>query len=197
MERFANNMPRRHNMAPRSKKDRKVNVQPNHLPAAITVEVLQDGIVLGAFACPQNDFISEAGNIFFTGGIKEGLVLEGEDAEAVLASLSFKVGDDPLNAGEVHVSEPRVYGSNSPNAGKTIPNTGGNLTVTHTKVITVPSGKDENGEALTVMVTATRLVRPDKKTGDDRHYALSIKGLPRPVTVKGPKVIGSHTLQVV
>lgn len=182
-------------MATRSK-DRKVNVQPNHLPAAITVEVSLGDEVLGSFACPQNDFISAAGNIFYTGGIKEGWVLEG-DPETVLNSLSFKVGDDLLNAGEVHISEPRVYGSNSPNAGKPIPNTGGNVTVTHTKVITVPSTKDEAGEDLTVMVTATRLTRPNKKTGEDRFYSLSIKGLPRPVTVAGPKVIGSHTLQVV
>lgn len=192
-------------MATRSK-DRKVNVQPNHLPAAIQVEVLRvetdskGNVVaedtLGVFACPQNEFISANGNIFFLGGIKEGWVLEGEDAEEVLASLRFRIDGEDLNVGDVHVSEPRVYGSTSPNAGKVIPNTGGNPTVTHTKVTTVPSTKDESGEDLTVMVTATRLVRPDKKTGEDRHYSLSIKGLPRAITVRGPQVVGSHTLQV-
>jgi hypothetical protein len=162
--------------------DRKVNVQPNHLPATIVLAIVGNDVD-GSIKVPQSENLSAKGNINFAGGIRKGLRIEGDPA-TVLGSLVLSANDTVLSvsAAGVHTSSPRLYGPSNPLAGKPIPNTGGNLTVCHTGIVDLPSTTGEP-VAYTVQVFVTYL-------GDEKGYNVKTSAFIRPVNVGGPIVVG-------
>lgn len=82
---------------------------------------------------------------------------EFESAEAVTDALGKTVvvyDGDELTAGEVHVSSPALYRKGHEKAGQVVPNTGGNLTVTHSASVQL-SDATGTSHGYTLMVTTT------------------------------------------
>lgn len=133
------------------------------LPTALFVEV--NGFELELVGKPNK---AETG-IWFEGDgiVPETFELDGDgeprpaadiekDITAALSSVTVVFDGTTLNAGEVHISEPRKYGKNHAKAGQVIPSTGGNWTVTHSAVVVITDA-DEDVHRYTLMVTATYL----------------------------------------
>jgi hypothetical protein len=158
-------------MAATATKVRKANVQPNHLPASVALSVVLDGTTIGAIGIEQGQTLSEKGNVVYAAGIKKGLRLPGDNVSTTLKALTFEIDETALNAGEVHLSAPRVSKSGRSSGG-------GNLTVCHTATI-----KLTDEVSYTFQVFCTYL-------GEEKGYNLSIKGFPRPVNTGGPQVVG-------
>ena len=106
--------------------NRKANVQPNHLPASLSVDVSVNGELLGTIGVPQGNKLSEKGNISFSGGIRPAAGWQlpvVTTAEDTLKTLSISVEGVALSmaASGVHASE------------------AGNPTVCHSALVEVPS----------------------------------------------------------
>lgn len=93
------------------------------LPPSITVEV-------NGTPCTALGKLNKAKTgTWFTGSV---LVPElVDDPRPVLAAVSVSFEGKTLKAGEVHESAPRLYQAGHAQAGKRVPGTGGNQTVTH------------------------------------------------------------------
>jgi hypothetical protein len=78
------------------------------------------------------------------------------EVEAALGKVVVSYDNAELKVGEVHVSQPRLYGKGHEKAGQTIPGTGGNLTVTHSASIQL-ADRDGGSHGYTLMVSVTYL----------------------------------------
>lgn len=173
-------------MARNTRTIRTPNVQPNALPAVIelvlalgrkTPHGLITVLTLGSIEIPQGENLSEAGNVLYVGGVRQGLVLDkaGKDpAVDILGGLRLSLAgfDEPV---ELKMASTGVHQSKA-----------GNDTVCF--MGTAPfSG--EGQRPYTVQVYVTHL---GEKDGVDRHYNLSVKAFPKPQNVgrSGPQVVG-------
>lgn len=111
-------------------------------PNSITV-VLNTGSESGEITVDGKP--SKAGNMYYNGAAV-GLVLDGPITEA-LANTSASYNGETLKAGEVHRTEPSVFGKNHRRAGEAVPGTGGQWTITHSATIVL------GGERYTLLVT--------------------------------------------
>lgn len=119
------------------------------LPSSITVQV--NGSPLALAGKPNK----EGSRIWFEeSGLVPELIDDAELVRAALESTSVSFEGSALNAGEVHVSEPRKYSAKHEKAGQVVPNTGGNQTVTHSLSI-VLNDADGGEHRYTLMVTVT------------------------------------------
>lgn len=145
---------------------RKPNNQPNHLGATIALGIILAGVKLGELLIPQGDKLSDKGNITFSGGIRKGWKLVGDNPSAVLAQLSFTANGEALKASQhgVHASEK------------------GNPTVCHTAVVSLAS---TSGEPISYMVQVYPTFSVAKGS-----YNLSMRAFPVALGVSGPQVVG-------
>lgn len=159
------------------KRTRTPNVQPNAYPSELSLVLGFGANVQGSITIPQADNLSDAGNVLFAGGIRQGLVLgnDGDQPVDILGSLSMSMEEQALK-----VSSSGVHQSKN-----------GNATVCFMGV--VPFEGDETRD-YTVQVFVTHL--GEKVTDDEvveRHYNLSAKAWPKPILVgraAGPQVTG-------
>lgn len=78
-------------MANSTKQQKTPNTKGHALPVGIAVDVMLDGTVLGTITMAQNQFLSEAGNVSYSGGIaaRAGWQLPGTDPTDTIGRLSF------------------------------------------------------------------------------------------------------------
>ncbi len=164
-------------MAAAKKQQRVPNTQPNHLPATLNVTINQHGKAIGLVEMPQVENLSAAGNRWYFAAIKQGWHLF-DNPETAIEGLGFELLGSTFKLSEsgVHLSAPRVS-----RAGVVVPNSGGNLCVTHTAVVDVPT--TDGPKPFTVMATVTYL-------GEEKAFALNLKGLPRVNQPKAAQVVG-------
>lgn len=131
------------------------------LPSTLTV------LVNGA-ECTITGKPNKAGTrIWYSGSaLIEELV---SDASAILSGIVVAFDGEVLKAGEVHTSAPRLYGRDHAKAGQAMPNTGGNLTVTHSQTLVLVDGKDSY--PFTLMVTVTYV--------EGKGFRVSAKAIPQ------------------
>lgn len=157
---------------PQQKKqdNRKPNFQPNHLPAMLAVIVRLAGEILGGVTAVQGDKLSEAGNVTYKGGIKDGWMLPGTWMDT-LKNLSFEVNGVTLSAAASGVHQ----------------STAGNPTVCNLGTVELPDSREEGKTVkYQVQVYATWLVKKGS-------YSLGISAFPQGVLTggpRGPQVIG-------
>lgn len=145
---------------------RKPNLQPNALPATVTVIVLLEGEEVGPISVPQNAKLSDSGNVTYRGGIKGGWELEGEP-NTTLKLLEFVVDGQKLAVGSEGVH----------NSSKDNP------TVFHSGVVALPVAGGEP-KRYSVRIYATYSVKFEA-------YSLSIDVWPvAPPRPRGPQVVG-------
>lgn len=147
---------------------RALNLQPNAMPATITVTVFSEGVEVGPVTVPQNGKLSDKGNVTFKGGIAGGWVLEGAPIPT-LNSLSFVIDGVEL----------------TPSAARAHNSSNGNPTIFHGGTISLPVA---GGAPLrhTVQVWTTYSAKYET-------YSLSVKAFPAPTgggRPRGPQVVG-------
>lgn len=127
----------------------------NTLPTSITV-------VVNGTPCSAPGKLNKAG----TGTWYKGSVVVPElveDPRPALAAVTASFEGEPLKAGEVHVSAPRLYSRDHAKAGQAIPGTGGNHSVTHSTSV------DLGGIRYTLMATVTYI--------DGKGFATTVKAI--------------------
>lgn len=115
-----------------------------NIPSTITI-----GLTVGDVAASMEidgKPAKQSGNPYFSGGIN-GVVLPGETIEAQLESTGASYDGVELRKGEVHLTQPSVYGKEHAKAGQVIPNTGNQLSISHSGSVLV------GGEKFTLVVT--------------------------------------------
>lgn len=127
---------------------------PNNMPATLTVTV-------NGTDCTIVGKVAKSGNVYYKGSVTIPELVD--DPTPVLAAVTAAFEGKPLNAGQVHVSEPQKYRAGHEKAGQVRPGTGGRQTVTHSKSVIV------NGHRFTLMVTVTY---------DEKGFVLSAKAIP-------------------
>jgi hypothetical protein len=155
------------------------------LVPAIAIEISFDGTVLGSIEAPQEDFLSKGGNVLYNGRISRGWMLPGTPEEA-LNALSFKANGVEMKRSEkgVNLTAPRTDRN-----GKVIPNSGGELLVSHSTILNCSTVEGEVAEFM-VNVHAKKIKALRK--GEDQGFQLRVQGFPKGVgRVGGPQIVGS------
>ncbi len=148
---------------------RQANLHTSGLPETIALAIIFAGTKLATLLIPQNTKLSGNGNVTFSGGIRQGWKLPGDDRSAVLAALSFAV-----NGEAAKVSQHGVHDSGE-----------GNPTVCHTVVVELPKADSDPVRTL-VQVYATF-------SNAKGAYNLSVRSMPVATRVAGPQLVGEIT----
>lgn len=148
---------------------RKLNIQPNTMPATVSIAAVMEGEEMGVITVAQGPKLSAAGNVTYMGGIKKGWMLDGEPVET-LATLAFEV-----NGVRLTVSQTGVHSSKE-----------GNPTVGHIGFLelAVAGGEPRKYQA---QIYATYVVKKGA-------YCLTVKVFPAPTVVAGPAIAPGTTL---
>lgn len=134
------------------------------LPASITVDV--NGTPCTILGRPNK----AQTRVWYSGSIV--IAEKVDDPTPILTALTTSYAGETLKKGEVHPSQPRMYAATSPNAGKVIPGTGGNMTVTHSTVLELSEvGKADTTHRFTLMVTVTYVAK--------KGFVVSVKAIPQ------------------
>ncbi len=133
------------------------------LPSTLTV--LVNGAECQIAGKPNN----AKTRIWYSGStLVEELVANAAD---LLAKIAVSFNGTVLKAGDVHTSAPRLYGRDHAKAGQAMPNTGGNLTVTHSLVISLVDETTGEKIPFTLMVTVTYVA--------DKGFRVTAKAIPQ------------------